>query len=224
MIYFISKNDIIINMKEFLKVKNRVKFSQYKSAFTLAEVLIVLGIIGVVAAFTIPTLMNKVQKHEYVVGLKKAYSTPMDGWSRLLADEGVDNLDDTSVFQSIEGACFAVGDFSDSDDCKLLITKLKKYFHFNFILLPKYTIKYLNGTEDGSYEGDEAFVFNDGSIMLMTGFWRSSYQPNVYSEEKKSEIKKNGGHMYFTSGAFDIDINGLKAPNTWGRDIFSFTI
>nr|MBP7211932.1 type II secretion system protein [bacterium] len=30
-----------------------------KSAFTLAEVLITLGIIGVVAAMTIPTLMNK---------------------------------------------------------------------------------------------------------------------------------------------------------------------
>ena len=31
----------------------------YKNAFTLAEVLITLGIIGIVAAMTLPTLLNK---------------------------------------------------------------------------------------------------------------------------------------------------------------------
>jgi len=43
-------------------------------AFTLAETLITLTIIGIIGAMTIPTLMNKYQKHTYVVGLKKAYS------------------------------------------------------------------------------------------------------------------------------------------------------
>ena len=43
-------------------------------AFTLAEVLITLGIIGVVAAITIPTLMANYQKAQYVTALKKAYS------------------------------------------------------------------------------------------------------------------------------------------------------
>jgi prepilin-type N-terminal cleavage/methylation domain-containing protein len=42
-----------------------------KSGFTLAEVLIVLGIIGVVAALTIPTLMNQTRMSEYQTGLKK---------------------------------------------------------------------------------------------------------------------------------------------------------
>lgn len=45
-----------------------------KLAFTLAEVLIVLGIIGVVAEMTIPTLMNNVQSSQYKSGAKKAYS------------------------------------------------------------------------------------------------------------------------------------------------------
>ena len=43
--------------------------------FTLAEVLITLGIIGVVAALTIPTLMQKLDDREIVSGLKKFYST-----------------------------------------------------------------------------------------------------------------------------------------------------
>src|SRR5574344_1534418 len=70
-------------------------------AFTLAEVLIVLGIIGIVAALTIPTLMMNAQKHEYVTGLKKFYSTWNNGFAQLLADEGVQELEDTSVFQGM---------------------------------------------------------------------------------------------------------------------------
>lgn len=42
--------------------------------FTLAEVLITLGIIGVVAAMTIPTLMNQTGQAEFKTGLKKAIS------------------------------------------------------------------------------------------------------------------------------------------------------
>ena len=44
-------------------------------AFTLAEVLITLGIIGVVAAMTIPTLINDYEKKETVTALQKMYST-----------------------------------------------------------------------------------------------------------------------------------------------------
>ena len=43
-------------------------------AFTLAETLITLTIIGVVAAMTIPTLMTKYQEHTLDVGRKKAYN------------------------------------------------------------------------------------------------------------------------------------------------------
>ncbi len=64
-----------------------------RSAFTLAEVLITLGIIGVVAAMTIPNLTAAWQKRQTVVGLKKVYAQlqnmvklseidngSMDGW------------------------------------------------------------------------------------------------------------------------------------------------
>jgi len=44
-------------------------------AFTLAEVLITLGIIGVVAEMTIPTLMNNVQDQVYKTAYKQAYSS-----------------------------------------------------------------------------------------------------------------------------------------------------
>ena len=47
----------------------------HRSAFTLAEVLITLGIIGVVAAMTLPTLIQQHQKQVYVTGLKKGVNT-----------------------------------------------------------------------------------------------------------------------------------------------------
>ncbi len=43
-------------------------------AFTLAEVLITLGIIGVVAAMTIPTLMNNTGNQALVTGFKQNYA------------------------------------------------------------------------------------------------------------------------------------------------------
>lgn len=46
-----------------------------KTGFTLAEVLITLGIIGVVAAMTIPTLMNQTGQAEFKTGFKKMMST-----------------------------------------------------------------------------------------------------------------------------------------------------
>lgn len=46
-----------------------------KQAFTLAEVLITLGIIGIVAAMTVPTLIANIQRKNYTTKLKKFYST-----------------------------------------------------------------------------------------------------------------------------------------------------
>ena len=46
-----------------------------KNGFTLAEVLITLAIIGVVATLTLPSLMNNTQEQQSIVGLKKAMNT-----------------------------------------------------------------------------------------------------------------------------------------------------
>lgn len=45
-----------------------------KNSFTMAEVLITLGIIGIVAAMTLPSLIKKHQRIETETRLKKAYS------------------------------------------------------------------------------------------------------------------------------------------------------
>lgn len=42
-----------------------------KHGFTLSEVLLVLSVMGVVAALTIPTLINSVSKDQYASRLKR---------------------------------------------------------------------------------------------------------------------------------------------------------
>ena len=61
-------------------------------AFTLAEVLITLGIIGVVAAITLPTLVANYQKTVWVNQLKKTYSTLNEGFKQMAASEGCTTL------------------------------------------------------------------------------------------------------------------------------------
>ncbi|MBR1753484.1 type II secretion system protein, partial [bacterium] len=55
-------------------LRNRRSLLVPLRGFTLAEVLITLGIIGVVAALTIPTLMQKTNRNEHVAAAKKFYA------------------------------------------------------------------------------------------------------------------------------------------------------
>ncbi len=70
-----------------------------KKGFTLAEVLITLVIIGVIAAMTIPTLMNSTNQQEFRVGLKKAISAVNQAVSLNYALEGK-SIGDTDLDSS----------------------------------------------------------------------------------------------------------------------------
>src|SRR5574344_2438880 len=203
-----------INLFGWGKSYSKIK----RTAFTLAEVLIVLGIIGIVASMTIPTLMNKVAKQEYLTALKKFYSTQMDGWSRLLADEGVQQLEDTSVWQGMTSSGCAPSGANDAD-CKPFFDGLKKYFRFKVITVPSYQTYKLKGTKWYYYTGRKVLAFADGSVMFDGTFFKSADKAN---STKSAQIAAGGGHMYSSQAYIRIDINGFKKPNTLGRDIFDF--
>ena len=65
-----------------------------KKGFTLAEVLITLGIIGVVAAMTMPTLMSKYRGHVAVQKLKKVSTTLLQVAQKADYDNG------TNIFRN----------------------------------------------------------------------------------------------------------------------------
>ena len=64
-----------------------------KSGFTLAEVLVTLMIIGVIAAMTIPSLMQSTAQQEYKTALKKAVSMLNQAITMNYALDGIDASD-----------------------------------------------------------------------------------------------------------------------------------
>lgn len=75
-----------------------------QSAFTLAEVLITLGIIGVVATMTIPTLMSNTNKAEFKTGFKKILSVLNQAVTMSVAVDYTDFADANSG--TIEGSIY----------------------------------------------------------------------------------------------------------------------
>lgn len=68
--------------------------------FTLAEILITLGIIGVVATMTIPMLKTKIQKKIYATKLIQTYAILNQGFKRYLSSNDVEVLSQTPAFES----------------------------------------------------------------------------------------------------------------------------
>lgn len=68
-----------------------------KSGFTLAEVLITLGIIGVVASLVLPTLIEKFKDKVYITQTKKTYSTVQTVFNQWMYDKGC--LDYACLFE-----------------------------------------------------------------------------------------------------------------------------
>lgn len=57
-------------------------------AFTLAETLIVMGVIGIVATLTIPSLTNSTNNKDVVAKVRKAHSNLEDAYGRMIAQYG----------------------------------------------------------------------------------------------------------------------------------------
>ena len=191
-------------------------------AFTLAEVLITLGIIGVVAAITMPILIGNYQKTVWTNQLKKCVSTLEQGFQMALATDGVFELENTTLIKSM-------GPNGASKDNDAFFNEFKKYFKVIDIKESGFDeyegYKYLNG-EDASGDGyysSNAIYFEDGSKLILS--IANSTMDNDTADCNR--IKQLGGNLCSAirdPDNFDIDINGDKGPNQFGRDRFKFTL
>ena len=139
-----------------------------KCAFTLAEVLITLGIIGVVAALTIPALIDNYQKHEVPIRLKKMYNTlhnaiklaeiengPSANWT-FSSDAEAKEFYATQILPHMNCIKIVKSRFQDmADDCYLndgsAITGygVRRYGLLEVYFYPSTAKKYLNNTAKG---------------------------------------------------------------------------
>ena len=120
-----------------------------KNAFTLAEVLITLGIIGVVAAMTMPVLVSNYKKHEVVTKLKKFHSV----------------MNQALKMSEIDNAEFANWDASELKgwDGETLYTWYNKYF------APYFTSKEIEKLPNGILvkltDGSEFVMYNSDNYI-----------------------------------------------------------
>ena len=167
-----------------------------KCAFTLAETLITLVIIGVIAAITVPTLITKYQKEQTVTRLKKAYSTLAQTTQKAISDNGP--IETWEIGANANGAS-SINFFQKYLKPYLNISKdcgntTSGSCQFNYSYLN-------NNTTAGSCGATyERFYLQDGTLIGLV-------------------ITNNDDNKYVR---IMVDINGQKGPNKFGKDIFRF--
>lgn len=163
-----------------------------KPAFTLAEVLITLGIIGVVVALTLPTVITNYQKQETIVQLKKAYTT----------------LSNASKLSQVEN-----GEMQTWDNDLLFQKDIKKY-------VQTYYLPYFQGEKSLTWIDKDYKITNlaNGTVLSASS---DSYIASVKSLDGQlflfNKTQEGQGYLWIFA-----DINGVKEPNRIGRDVFVF--
>ncbi len=196
----LANYDIIMCMEDKFIENN---YTQIKMGFTLAEVLITLAIIGVVAALTIPTIVKNYKDQQAVVKLKKAYSTLSNTTNLIISQEGVVKDWNTSI-QNTYGLYKKY--LKVSKDCGTQPG-----------CMPQTPYKYLYSIgSSGDWDNDTnryKMVLADGSQFSISDFSASCGNNNP----------SNSGSNNICA-IFAFDINGVQAPNQVGRDLFLFVL
>ena len=191
-----------------------------KCAFTLAEVLITLGIIGVVAAMTIPTLMANIKAHQYSAKFKKTVSTLSNAAKMSQAQYGFD-------YSGLTDKCNAKSGTDNPEDkqslCSLLngtLTGATYYYGMNNF--PNYEIK-TSATFNSwpSFKDNKnkipIYQLSDGSIILFSavlGGYSSLEEPCARYIGGDPGFIASGVHKGWGTGCYAlIDVNGVSKPN-----------
>ena len=194
----------IVFGKVLLKKKGE-KIMTKRFGFTLAEVLITLGIIGVVAAMTMPTLMNQTNGAQYKAAYKKALSAISQGVTLNVALDGGSFADTTTASAGKTDVADSVAKLLNDRMNIVKVSGTAGYTIPNNGVVSYECDKESDGTTleagctAGSVTPDTYLFFNDGSMF--------AFDSNATACTKGIE----GGTAKVCHGY--IDVNGAKGPN-----------
>lgn len=180
-----------------------------KKGFTLAEVLITLVVIGVIAAITIPVIIADTQKQELETARLKAMSTIANGYKRMMAINQVTDIRNLPMFNCGNAQCFAAEHYhvfniiSDSlSDTVVTDFNNEPMYGAAYALTfeKEYKRKDLEPINVNWGDLEYAFITGDGMIFGLT---------NIDTESRS----------YFD---ILVDTNCGKNPNTVQKDYFEF--
>ena len=212
-----------------------------KSGFTLAEVLITMGIIGIIAALVMPRLVAGSQNAAFVSKLISTVETIETSLTRAIHEEQVDSIFETSMWKSfpdnIDGKSIPSQTVIDS-----FTGNLKKYMnvsqgysealasYYNRHKAKTYTMNLTNGEKgNGCIDMTVAFPveLKNGAVMFVRPYGENE-SSNKDIASNKSQVKDRitafGGSIIGKAAEIYIDVNGVTGPNIPGRDRFVFII
>ena len=166
--------------------------------FTLAEVLITLGIIGVVAAMTMPTLMNATNGAQYKTAYKKALSVISQAIVLNLA------LDDYDL-----GTTTSTGTGSDDFSMFNLLKNRTNVVRTETGAIEGYST--LIGSSATSQTGSAADLSNNYTVFFNDGIM-FTFPKAAQNCTEANTIGQTNGLANGNCRGF-IDVNGTKAPN-----------
>lgn len=190
------------NLQIFCKCNSSVKLR----GFTLAEVLITLGVIGVVSALTIPMLLSKYHEIQYKVSYKKVYSSLGQVMKHLQEDDGIDMSIKSHLHTWHDKDGNPIGTGTVSEDFGKIFKYMSRYYN------AKTTCFENNADKCWECYNGESGLNNFDSIKYL-GCDRQSY----------AFIDGAGISYYMYQNKepyFIVDINSFNKPNQLGRDRF----
>lgn len=189
--------------------------------FTLSEVLITLGIIGVIAALLIPPILNYYQNQECVTRLKRFYTNLNQAVQDISADYGCPgDLKCTGIFDVDKG--------SYQKNSIYILTLLANYLQTDKICSSDSSAPFASDAP-GCFGYDilnRPYSFLNGNTALSTIFyeinagdrvWATLNDGTFYGLLNVKVSPSNYSRVY-------VDVNGAKKPNQLGRDVFYFQI
>lgn len=181
--------------------------------FSLAELLIAVAIIGVIAALTIPGVIANYQRKALLTQLQKSYVElqesllilKTENYQKGLYGSSLNKKSSTSIRNS--AGKFLLGYYKITQDCE---TDTQPCFASKYADLSSMTYS------DYSCEGYSVVVAGGAAICIVPASITEEEVSDGTGETTTKETK-NPAVVY-------IDVNGSKEPNIGGRDMFTFNI
>lgn len=180
-----------------------------KRAFTLTELLIALGVVGAIAAVSIPSLMSTINNRVLASQLKNTVVGIQQVIDEQLTRNHTSSLSDTD-FHSAD-TLLSDTNFSTSKQCKADKSTSDCWKTTGQTPASK-NIQYkkLNGQDYGMLFAAPAVIIKNGAVI---SYLKAESAPFQYEGITDKLI-----------GFIQVDINGSEGPNIVGRDFFSFYV
>ena len=223
----LSSNVSKLGSKEVSKKLRNFSFALKKRrsvAFTLAEVLITLGIIGVVAVMTMPAIIANIQDHvkaKRIENIRQKLSKVTDAMS---ATSGINGYADTMEFVAEMNKHMKIAKICNNDNLsacwptkEVMLNDEGKMWEIAKTKNAK-TLKIPDAVLN-NYTNTVGIVTADGTSMILSYDKTCDFNPEVTGYAYSGGLSNSASCL---AGVFDW--NGGKNPNKLGKDVITMGV